>query len=889
MPVSVITLVDVDRVWLKSRLGVDWTDICRNESFDAYTILPESSEVYVVSDIAGDSRFHGCELQHGALPIRFYAGAAIMVEDVKIGALCILDTEPHLDFSLEDKENLLDLCVGVSQLAQERRQRALDLDNERANIVVSMMHNLRTPMTTLNFATSLLAAEAQKLRPSGSTTMEDLCYEDDDGSDDGNTMATGTSGTAKYTPAATPAAFRSTGEGEGSKEVSPSPAVDRAGSGDSEPNTHDTPLRGAAPSAVGYGPTGNNSSTTTPATPLVGGNVPDVDAMEPMFSTFDVCYREIAVALKQLGLIVDSTLTLGQAVVKVAEQGSPLGPRKNHSSLDLACASTGMSEKSSVANNSGLPNLSTHGAGAPLTAGANVNVSGRGSVSMSPKYAAGASRPLLGARPIAAPSAEAGPFYPEMDGCKYVPCDMLEHVESLYRTLIPQVTGTSVSWEVDPALLSLGRHASYPEAVTLVLLSALGQLHGQHKSVRVRFHFERCEHDEDLEYPEVAHKLIEGTFVVRVQAYTRAERSTPSLAASAAAAVAAAVAGAHSGKESVHGVGGSGSKHISFSSAVDNGGDGALAALHHQHSELGGASTASNKTSMTSGTIPSTASAGHAAMALPHVSMDTSADQTDQYIAQYNLLSVNKVLRTVNGGCHEYLEQIPGDVPSLDPEDGFIEPLVYMPTQEYWIPCKILPSEEALQRTSVKAYLEKSAESAKDAALNVTVKRTFTRGASQGGVGTALSNEQELSRSRLLSESFSLSSPTSMKVRPTMTSSGSMRGGLGGSPSEKRIGVSGSFSAGLAADAQPGAATATVGTGEASTLTGAGASPANAEPKTLRVLIIEDTIPVQKLLSRWMQKAKCKVSCAGNGSIGLSMLMTGCFDIVFVDFLMVRD
>ena len=55
-----------------------------------------------------------------------------------------------------------------------------------------------------------------------------------------------------------------------------------------------------------------------------------------------------------------------------------------------------------------------------------------------------------------------------------------------------------------------------------------------------------------------------------------------------------------------------------------------------------------------------------------------------------------------------------------------------------------------------------------------------------------------------------------------------------------------------------------------------------------RVLIIEDTVPVQKLLSRWMQKARCKVTCANNGSIGLNYLMTGCFDIVFVDFLMVR-
>jgi len=66
----------------------------------------------------------------------------------------------------------------------------------------------------------------------------------------------------------------------------------------------------------------------------------------------------------------------------------------------------------------------------------------------------------------------------------------------------------------------------------------------------------------------------------------------------------------------------------------------------------------------------------------------------------------------------------------------------------------------------------------------------------------------------------------------------------------------------------------------------AGAPPKVDDKKEMKVLIIEDTIPVQKLVSRWMQKAGCKVTCANNGKIGLNHLMTAKFDMAIVDFLM---
>jgi CheY-like chemotaxis protein len=55
------------------------------------------------------------------------------------------------------------------------------------------------------------------------------------------------------------------------------------------------------------------------------------------------------------------------------------------------------------------------------------------------------------------------------------------------------------------------------------------------------------------------------------------------------------------------------------------------------------------------------------------------------------------------------------------------------------------------------------------------------------------------------------------------------------------------------------------------------------------VLLVEDTISQQKLMSKWLHGQGCEVVCAVNGKIGLELLKTKQFDIAFIDFLMVRN
>jgi len=68
----------------------------------------------------------------------------------------------------------------------------------------------------------------------------------------------------------------------------------------------------------------------------------------------------------------------------------------------------------------------------------------------------------------------------------------------------------------------------------------------------------------------------------------------------------------------------------------------------------------------------------------------------------------------------------------------------------------------------------------------------------------------------------------------------------------------------------------------------AAAPPSNHDQKKLRVLIVEDSAIIYKVLKRWLETEGCEVTVAENGSIGLTYLQTQQFDITLMDFIMVR-
>lgn len=88
--------------------------------------------------------------------IRFYAGAALIVAGVRVGSLCIIDTVPRDDFTLDDKTTLLDLGYSVAGLIKEKRERVLYNQQTNSNLILHVRHNIRTPLMSAEVSCSLL-------------------------------------------------------------------------------------------------------------------------------------------------------------------------------------------------------------------------------------------------------------------------------------------------------------------------------------------------------------------------------------------------------------------------------------------------------------------------------------------------------------------------------------------------------------------------------------------------------------------------------------------------------------------------------------------------------------------------------------------------------------
>ena len=112
VPVAVVSLVDRERQWFKSRFGLSIAETPRRNSFCSHAIL--SDRVMVVSDAVKDERFRQSPMIVGSMKIRFFAGAPLITpEGFRIGTLAIMDTRPRGAFSEEESASLADLASVV--------------------------------------------------------------------------------------------------------------------------------------------------------------------------------------------------------------------------------------------------------------------------------------------------------------------------------------------------------------------------------------------------------------------------------------------------------------------------------------------------------------------------------------------------------------------------------------------------------------------------------------------------------------------------------------------------------------------------------------------------------------------------------------------------------
>jgi GAF domain-containing protein len=118
VPIALVSLVDRDRQWFKSRWGVDASETDRDMAFCAHAIL--GNDVMQVPDALADDRFADNPLVIGEPRVRFYAGAPLSLGDGSlVGTLCVAD---HRARNLD--EGQLQLLSDLSKLVERELQKS---------------------------------------------------------------------------------------------------------------------------------------------------------------------------------------------------------------------------------------------------------------------------------------------------------------------------------------------------------------------------------------------------------------------------------------------------------------------------------------------------------------------------------------------------------------------------------------------------------------------------------------------------------------------------------------------------------------------------------------------------------------------------------------------
>jgi len=168
-PISLVTLIEDERMWFKSARGMgDVKEVPTKDSFCKHVIASESGEM-VINDLREDERFAENVFVCNAPNAQFYAGVSIETSDGhRLGTVCVIDTKPRKLTKKQKKciRLLADYTVKLIELRnsntelEDKKNTLMNINHDLEQYAYAIAHDIKAPLRIMNSFSKILLKQA---------------------------------------------------------------------------------------------------------------------------------------------------------------------------------------------------------------------------------------------------------------------------------------------------------------------------------------------------------------------------------------------------------------------------------------------------------------------------------------------------------------------------------------------------------------------------------------------------------------------------------------------------------------------------------------------------------------------------------------------------------